>query len=439
MKSRKAKVLHKVGGATLLEHVLRAVSNVTTDVMIVVGHQAQTVKDLLPEGRFVEQKEQLGTGHAVTVAREFFSDYTGDVLVLPGDVPLISSATLEGFVRFHRHGGFRISVLTAEVSDPAGYGRVVRNRSQDVDAIVEHRDASPEIAKIREVNSSIYVFDSRLLFETLTKVRNSNSQSEYYLTDVIGIAAAQGVRVGAYKMSVADEVLGINDRQELAAVDRLMRRRKCDALMKAGVTIIDAESTFIDEDVQIGMDSIIFPSVQLYGATSIDEDVTIHSFSRLSNTRVGARSTVLEGCVLADSTLGENVSVGPFTHFRPGTALGNGVKVGNFVEIKKSTLGEGSKAMHLSYLGDATIGKKVNIGAGTITCNYDGFAKHPTIIEDEVFIGSDSQLIAPVKIAHGSYVGAGSSITDDVPPESLAIARGRQVVKEGRMKDRKRK
>jgi bifunctional UDP-N-acetylglucosamine pyrophosphorylase/glucosamine-1-phosphate N-acetyltransferase len=428
MKSRKAKVLHKAGGASLLENVVRTARTLTSDVTIVIGHQAAAVRSLLPEARFVEQTEQLGTGHAVMMARPEFSGYTGDLLVLPGDVPLISTATLEAFIRFHREGAFKASVLTADVPDPKGYGRIVRRGDYEVDSIIEDRDAPPEIAGIREINSSIYVFGAPTLFEALNGLGNRNAQSEYYLTDVVGILAGRGQRVGAWKLAAPDEVLGINDRKELAAVDRLMRRRTCEALMKSGVTIIDPDSTWIDGEVRIGADTVIYPSVQLYGATEIGEDVTIHSFSRISNARIDSGATILEGCVITDSVVGEDASVGPFAHLRQSTELGKDVSIGNFVEIKKSTLGDGTKSRHLAYLGDATIGKKVNIGAGVITCNYDGVNKHATIIEDGVFVGTDSQLIAPVTIGKGSYVGAGSSITDDVPPESLAIARARQVV-----------
>jgi bifunctional UDP-N-acetylglucosamine pyrophosphorylase/glucosamine-1-phosphate N-acetyltransferase len=439
MKSRKAKVLHQVGGASLVEHVLATARSVSSSVFAVLGYQAEAVRAVMPEVSFVEQKEQLGTGHAVMVAREQLSTHKGNLLVLPGDVPLISSETLKAFIAFHTQGGYAASVMTADVADPHGYGRIVRRGDNELKSIVEQRDATPEIRKISEINSSIYVFNTPVLFEALTQVRNENSQSEYYLTDVIGILAAQGRKVGAFKSSRADEILGINTRKELASIDRIMRRRKCDSLMEEGVTIIDPDSTFIDAAVQIGADTVIHPSVQIQGKTIIGEDVTIHSFTRILNSQIGARSTVLNSCVMVEATLGENVSVGPFAHLRIDTKLEDSVKVGNFVEIKKSTLGPGTKSMHLTYLGDATIGKKCNIGAGTITCNYDGQKKSPTVIEDEVFIGSDSQLIAPVKVGKGAYVGAGSSITDDVPPESLAIARGRQVVKEGWVRDRKKK
>ncbi len=438
MKSRKAKVLHHAGGAPLIHHVLAAAQKLSPDVWIVAGHQAEKLREILPDGKFVLQNEQLGTGHAVMQAREPFDGYTGDLLILPGDVPLISAETLQHFVRFHRDGGYSASVLSADVGNPAGYGRIVR-RGDEVSAIVEHQDATPEILQISEINSSIYVFHAPALFEALTKVRNANAQLEYYLTDVIGILEAQQKKVGGFKAAQSEEVLGINTRKELVAIDRAMRRRKCDQLMADGVTIVDPESTFIDAAVEIGPDTVIHPSVQIYGRTVIGDDVTIHSFSRISNSKIGSNVSILDGSVVVDSTLGNDVSVGPYAHLRMHTKLEDGVKVGNFVEIKKSTLGEGTKAMHLAYLGDATIGKKVNIGAGTITCNYDGVNKHPTIIEDGVFIGSDSQLVAPVRIGRDAYVGAGSSITEDVPSESLAVARGRQVNKVGWVRDRKKK
>jgi len=439
MKSKYAKVLHRAGGVTLIEHVLRAARSVSTEITIVIGHSADKVRELLPESRFVEQKEQLGTGHAVKSAHDVFKDYSGNLLILPGDVPLVSAKTLEALAKFHADGGYSASILTTDLVNPHGYGRIVRKTDDEIESIVEHRDATPEILKIREINSSIYVFDAPSLFDALTKVGTNNSQGEFYLTDAIGILVKGRKKVGAFKIENSEEVLGINTRQELAAVDHVMRRNKCEALMTGGVTIVDPASTFIDVDVHIGPDTIIHPSVQIQGQTFIGEDVTIHSFSRITNSKIGAKSVVLEGCVIVDSTLGEQVSVGPYAHLRMNTALADTVRVGNFVEIKKSSLGSGTKSMHLAYLGDATIGEGVNIGAGTITCNYDGFQKHPTVIEDGAFIGTDSQLIAPVRIGKNAYVAAGSSITDDVPPDSLAIARGRQAVKEGWVKERKKK
>lgn len=439
MKSRKAKVLHKVGGAALLEHVLRAAQPLATQSLVVVGHQADRVKALVPTVTAVEQKEQLGTGHAVLSAREALAGFPGDLLVLPGDVPLIGQKTLQDFVRFHREGGFTASVLTADIAEPFGYGRIIRRNDNEVEAIIEHRDASPEVLRIPEINSSIYVFRSPALFDALSDVRNSNSQSEYYLTDVIGILANRDLKVGAYKAPNPVEILGINTRQELAAMDHFLRQQKCEALMAEGVTIVDPESTFIDVDVQVGSDTIIYPSVQLEGQTVIGDDVTIRSFSRITNCRIGMRSTVLEGCVLVDSELGEDVSVGPFAHVRMHTVLEDTVKVGNFVEIKKSRLGRGTKSGHLAYVGDATVGKKVNISAGVITANYDGTNKHETHIADDAFIGTNSTLIAPVRIESGAFVAAGSTITHDVPAEGLAIARERQIVKDGRAPHRQKK
>jgi bifunctional UDP-N-acetylglucosamine pyrophosphorylase/glucosamine-1-phosphate N-acetyltransferase len=438
MKSRYAKVLHRAGGRTLIEHVLSAARTLSSRIVVVVGHCADQVKAAISEVTFADQKEQLGTGHAALTARESFSGYAGDVLVMPGDAPLVTGSTLEAFVRFHRDGGFRASVLTADLEDPGGYGRIVRRDPNEVDSIVEHRDATPDLLKIREINSGIYVLNAPALFESLTKIRSHNAQREYYLTDVIGILTGLKQKVGAFKVRNAEEVIGINTRQELAAVDRLLRRRKCESLMSSGVTIMDPETAYIDSGVEVGADTVIYPSVQIYGQTVIGEETTIHSFSRITNSRIGDRSVVLEGCIVVDSAIGEDVSIGPYAHLRMGTFVENSAKVGNFVEIKKSRLGSGTKSMHLAYLGDATIGKNVNIGAGVITCNYDGVKKHETVIEDGAFVGTDSQLIAPVRIGKDAYVAAGSSITEDVPPESLAIARGRQVNKEGRAKGRKK-
>jgi len=412
---------------------------VSSRVLVVVGHQAEQVKPLLPSAVFVDQKEQLGTGHAVLSAREALRGFSGDLLVLPGDVPLIGGDSLEHFVHFHREGGYAASVLTADIADPFGYGRIVRRSDSEVDSIVEHRDASPDVLKITEINSSIYVFKTTDLFAALAHVGNRNSQSEYYLTDVIGILTSEKERVGAFKTASPVEILGINTRQELAGIDHFLRSQKCESLMMEGVTIVDPESTFIDLDVQIGQDTVIYPSVQLERGTVVGDDVTIRSFSRISNCRIGARSTVLEGCVLKNSEIGEDVSVGPFTHFRGDVVLEDTVKVGNFVEIKKSKLGRGTKSGHLAYLGDATIGTNVNIGAGVITANYDGSKKSATQIGNDAFIGTNSTLIAPVRVEEGAFVAAGSTIHEDVPAEALAIARQRQVVKEGRAPHRKKK
>jgi bifunctional UDP-N-acetylglucosamine pyrophosphorylase/glucosamine-1-phosphate N-acetyltransferase len=439
MKSAKAKVMHRVGGASLLEHVFRTATALSPNVSVVVGHQSETVKQLLPDAAYVDQTQQLGTGHAVLCARERLAGFKGRLLILPGDVPVVAQQTLRDFVAFHDKGGFTASVLTADIENPQGYGRIVRGKGDSIERIVEQRDAAPEVLRIKEINSSIYVFSAPVLFEALGKVKNRNAQGEYYLTDVIGILASQGERIGAFKAANPAEILGINTRQELAAIDRIMRRRKCDELMTSGVTIVDPESTFIDHDVQIGADTVIYPSVQLERGTRLGEDVTVRSFSRITNCQIGNGSTVLEGCVLVDSAMGSKVSLGPFAHVRGGAELDDTVDIGNFVEIKKSRFGRGSKSKHLAYVGDATVGRNVNIGAGVITVNYDGINKHPTTIEDDAFIGSDSTLIAPVTVARGGFVAAGSTITDNVPAEALAIARGRQVNKEGRAPHLKKK
>jgi bifunctional UDP-N-acetylglucosamine pyrophosphorylase/glucosamine-1-phosphate N-acetyltransferase len=438
MKSKKAKVLHQVGGLPILEFVVRSARAMSEDVRVVVGHQADAVREAVKGVTFIQQERQLGTGHAVMAAHKSLSGADGDVLILPGDVPLIQPGTLQSFTSFHADGGFSASVMTASVDDPHGYGRVIRNSEKEVDRIVEHRDSDSETLKIQEINSGIYLVGSRLLFDALERTGNKNAQREYYLTDIFRIISGEGNRVGAFKLKDADEATGINSRKELSFVDRQVRRRKCQSLMAEGVSILDPETARIDVDVQIGADSIVYPSVAIEGRSALGEDVTVRSFSRITNCRIGNRSTILDGSILADSEIGEDVQVGPHARLRPGVILENRVRIGNFVEVKKSRLDEGTKAGHLAYLGDAEIGRDVNIGAGTITCNYDGQSKHPTIIEDGVFIGSNSSLVAPVRIGRNSYVGAGSTITEDVPPDSLAIGRGRQVVKQGWVKKNKK-
>jgi len=428
-----------VAGRPMLDFVVSSARQLTKEVSVVVGHQASAVREAIKGVEFIQQQEQLGTGHAVMMAREPLMKQSGNLLILPGDVPLIRVETLRAFVDFHRESGFGGSVITTSVKDPSGYGRIVRRSDGAVEAIREHRDSDEDVLSIREINSSIYIFDTSLLFGALDRVRPHNDQNEYYLTDIVGILTASGHRFGAFEASESMEILGVNSRPELAQIDGLMRHRKCEELMVSGVSIIDPDTAWIDADVEIGSDSVIHPSVCIEGRSVLGEDVTVRSFSRLTNSLVGDRSTILEGCVVNDSKINEDVQIGPHTHLRMGVVLENQVKVGNFVEIKKSTLGEGTKSMHLSYLGDAKIGKKVNVGAGTITCNYDGVDKNSTVIEDGAFIGSDSQLMAPVHIGKNAYVAAGSSITDDVPPESLAIARGRQALKEGWVKQRKEK
>lgn len=437
MKSSRAKVLHQVGGLPMLAHVVRASAGLGDEVCVVVGHQAESVMETVSGVRFVRQDRQLGTGHAVMVAREAIQD-ASDVLVLPGDAPLMSPNLLSSFAEFYRTGGFTGAVLTGVLEDPGGYGRIVRRSMYEIDRIVEDRDAVGEIQAIREVNSAICIFDVPSLLDALDQVKTDNSQKEYYLTDVVGILADQGLRIGAFQAPDVSEVVGVNSRQELAAVDRLLRRRKCDCLMSAGVSIMDPNTTWIDTDVRVGSDSLLYPSVRIEGTSELAEEVTVRSFTRITDSRVGRGSMILEGCVVEDSRIGADVRVGPTARLRPDSVLEDGVRVGNFVEIKKSRLGRGTKAGHLSYLGDTETGCNVNVGAGTITCNYDGVHKHPTRIGDDVFIGSDSQLVAPVRIGKGAYVAAGSTITEDVPAHALAIGRSRQTVKKSWAKKRRR-
>jgi bifunctional UDP-N-acetylglucosamine pyrophosphorylase/glucosamine-1-phosphate N-acetyltransferase len=443
MKSSCAKVLHTAGGLPMIEHVVRTARAISDDIRIVVGHQADAVRETLGGDSagvgFIEQTRQLGTGHAVMAARTALDEGTGPVLILPGDVPLIRPETLGQFLTFHRDGAFAGSVMTAIVEDADGYGRLLRRAGNEAERIVEHRDADAAELEIREINSGIYLFDRRLLFASLDRTRTQNAQGEYYLTDVVAILSGDGSRVGAWTIPDPGEAGGVNSRGELAGVDRRLRTRKCDALMAEGVTIIDPATAWIDVDVRIGADSTIHPSVTIEGASELGERVTVRSFSRITNSRIGADSTVLDGTVVTDSEIGIDVSVGPRAHLRMGTVLEDGVRVGNYVEVKKSRIGEGTKAMHLSYIGDATIGRNANVGAGVITCNYDGQNKHPTVIGDRVFVGSDSQLIAPVTIGDGAYVAAGSTISEDVPADSLAIGRGRQVVKPGWVKKNRQK
>jgi bifunctional UDP-N-acetylglucosamine pyrophosphorylase/glucosamine-1-phosphate N-acetyltransferase len=428
MKSGKAKVLHPVGGLPMLEHVVRAARKVSEDVSVVVGHQAEAVMAAMDGVDFVRQDRQLGTGHAVIAAKEAIRQ-AREVLILPGDVPLVNPAVLRAFLDFYRKGGFAGAVLTATLADPSGYGRIVRRSKHEIDRIVEHRDAGPEIREIREVNSAICAFSVPELLDALENLGTRNSQKEYYLTDAVGILAGRGSRIGAFETPDPAEMLGINSRVELAGVDRLLRLRKCEALMLSGVSIMDPETTWIDSDVRIGADSLLYPSVTIEGASVLAREVTVRSFTRITDSKIGRGSTILEGCVIEESEIHKQVQVGPSAHLRPGSVLEDRVRIGNFVEIKKSRIGKGTKAGHLSYLGDTETGRDVNVGAGTITCNYDGTRKHPTSIGDGVFIGSDSQLIAPVRIGKGAYVAAGSTITEDVPADALAIGRGRQVNK----------
>ena len=432
MKSKLPKVLHNLCGSPMLSYVLDAVTAAGVDQpVVVVGHGSdQVARQVAGLAQIALQTEQLGTAHALLQAGPFLQNLPGQLLVLGGDTPLIEADTLAGLVRSHRSSGAAATVLTAEMVDPTGYGRVVRGQQGGVCKIVEQKDASPEEKRIREINTGIYCFEVAGLFEALSLVAPINVQGEYYLTDIIEMYVNEGRAVGAVLLKDSTEVTGINDRVQLAEVEQIMRRRLLRDLMKSGVTVVDPASTFVGRKVRVGRDTIIHPFTLIEGSTVIGEDCVIGPGSRLSNTTVGSGVTVQNSIVL-DSLIGDNCNIGPFSYLRPETRLGNGVKVGDFVEIKKSLLGAGSKVPHLSYVGDATLGEKVNIGAGTITCNYDGYKKSPTHIGDEAFIGSNTNLVAPVEIGARAVTGAGSTITRNVPADALAVERAKQNVLPG--------
>ncbi|MDQ3069543.1 MAG: bifunctional UDP-N-acetylglucosamine diphosphorylase/glucosamine-1-phosphate N-acetyltransferase GlmU [Acidobacteriota bacterium] len=433
MRSDRSKVLHRLAGRSLIDYVLDATAAVApASTTVVVGHQADSVKAALTGTGcgFALQEPQSGTGHALLQAETALQGKTGDVLLLSGDVPLLRGETLAALVAHHRSAGAAATVLTAETDPPHEYGRIVRESGR-IARIVEHRDASEQERAIREFNSGIYVFDLAPLFGALRRIRTRNAQGEYYLPDLVELYKREGLTVETMTLPDAVEISGVNSRIELAELSRAVRLRTCQALMISGVTIEDPATAYIDSTVAIGVDTTIHPNVTLEGTTRIGARCVIHSGSRLVNATIADDVLVRNHCVIEDSSVGANATLGPFAHIRPGSAIGPDAHVGNFVELKKTALGRGSKANHLAYLGDATIGERVNVGAGTITCNYDGVSKHQTVIDDEAFIGSDTQLIAPVRVGRGAYVGAGSSIVEDVPDGALAIGRGRQVNKEG--------
>ena len=442
MKSGLAKVLHPVAGKPMFLYPVRVAEEISSaKIIAVVGHQADRVLDALA-GKNVEialQAEQKGTADAVRTGMDSLKDYKGTVVILCGDVPLITSETIKHLLAVHDEEKASVTVLTTEVEDPSGYGRIVRNPDGLIARIVEDRDADESIKQIREVNTGIYAFDSRLLSSIVYEIRSENSQKEFYLTDSIEVCRKKGLRVSAYKTSGTDEVMGINSRIELARAEGIMRRRINNRYMLNGVTFVNPEAVYIDMDVSIGRDVTIYPGTVIQGNTAIGDRSIIYSNNRIVNSRIGVGVTIKDSCVVEDSVIGDGSQVGPFAHLRPGVVLGRDVRVGNYVELKKSVMGDGSKANHLTYLGDAEIGSSVNIGAGTITCNYDGQGKYKTIIGDGVFIGSDVQLVAPVKVGDGAFVAAGSTVTKDVPPGALAISRVEQENREGWVEERKKK
>jgi bifunctional UDP-N-acetylglucosamine pyrophosphorylase/glucosamine-1-phosphate N-acetyltransferase len=435
MKSALPKVLHKAGELPLIGHVLRTAAALNpASTTLIVGHQAETVRAALRERlglTFAAQEPQLGTGHALLQAEPALRGQSGTVVLLSGDVPLLRPATLDALVRAHHDSGAAATVLTAVVDDPHGYGRIVRDASGRITAIVEHKDASAEQRAIAEINSGIYAFDLAPLFGALADVGAANAQGEYYLPDLVSIYRSRGLGVETVVADDPREILGVNSRKELADVTSLLQARINATLMESGVTIVDPATAYIGPDVTVGADTTIHPNVHLEGRTTIGSGCVLQSGVRVVDSEIGDQVTINNFCVIVESRVARGAKIGPFAHVRPQSDVGEEAHIGNFVELKKTRLGRGSKANHLAYLGDATIGEKVNVGAGTITCNYDGVAKHPTVIEDGAFIGSDSQLIAPVRVGKGAYVAAGSSITADVPEGALAISRGRQTNKTG--------
>ena len=433
LKSNLAKVLHPAGGRSLVEQVIRSCAPLKAKkTIVVVGHQADRVTAVaeLLGAQAVLQQPQNGTGHALLVARRALANAKYAV-VLPGDAPLIRTATLQALIAAHRSANAAATILTAVLVDPSGYGRILRKSGASVAAIVEESQLRDDQREINEINSSIYCFTLAKLWPALAQVKPNNKHREIYLTDAVAVLAANGETVLAQIAADSREVLGCNTRADLASVDRIFREAKRDALMNDGVSIQLPETVLIDPEVTAEEDTLIEPAVQLLGATKIGARCIIRTGSVLTDAVLGDDVIVEAHSVVSQSRLESDVVIGPFARLRGGTHLKSGARIGNFVEVKNSTVGEGTKAMHLTYLGDAKIGVKSNIGAGTITCNYDGFHKHPTSIGNRVFIGSDSALVAPVRIGDGAYVAAGSTITENVPADGLGIARGRQVIKSG--------
>lgn len=429
MKSALPKVLHRLGGRRMLDWVLAAGGSLhPASTTIVVGHQAERIQTEYadrPDIRFVVQEQQLGTGHALLQTEPLLAGATGTVLLLYGDVPLLTARTLKALADQHHAEGAAATVVTAIVDRPYGYGRILRTAGR-IARIVEERDATDEQRAIREINGGIYAFALEPLFGAIRSIASRNVQGEYYLPDLIAVYRRRKLPVSTLTVEDPNEIKGINSRSELAEVTAIVRQRRNDELMAAGVTLVDPATTYIDADVQVGADTVIHPNVYLEGRTVIGAACEIHAGVRIVDSTIGDRVTIRNFCVITDSTIASDAAIGPFAHLRPGNEVGEGAHIGNFVELKKTSFGAGSKAGHLAYLGDATIGKDVNVGAGVITCNYDGTRKNPTVVKDAAFVGSDSQLVAPVTVGRGAYVAAGSTIVSDVPDGALGIARARQ-------------
>ncbi|MET1176467.1 bifunctional UDP-N-acetylglucosamine diphosphorylase/glucosamine-1-phosphate N-acetyltransferase GlmU [Peribacillus simplex] len=438
MKSKLYKVLHPVCGKPMVQHVIDQVNQLQIeDIVTVIGHGAEKVQEQLGDScKYALQEQQLGTAHAVMQAESALSVKSGTTLVICGDTPLIKAETMKELIALHEQSQAKATILTAYADNPAGYGRVLRGEGGLVEKIVEHKDATDEERYVKEINTGTYCFDNQALFSALKKVSNENVQGEYYLPDVIEILKEEGEVVTAFQSSDFEETLGVNDRVALSQAEQILRKRINETHMRNGVTIIDPLTTYIEADVQIGQDTVISPGSFIKGKSIIGQDCIIGPNTEISNCEIGDGTEVLQS-VVHESSIGSFVKIGPFAHVRPQSDIKDSVKIGNFVEIKKTVFGEGSKASHLSYIGDAEVGENVNIGCGSITVNYDGKNKHLTKIEDNVFIGCNSNLVAPVTVGEGAYVAAGSTITQDVPPEALSVARARQVNKEDYVKNLK--
>lgn len=431
MKSKHPKVVHKVCGKEMVNHVIDvSKKSGVQDVVVILGHGSETVKESIPSDiQIAMQTEQLGTGHAVKMAKEYIND-DDTIVVLCGDTPLVKEDTLRRLFAYHVEKGYVATVLTTKVDNPTGYGRIIRDNHEDLLKIVEQKDASEEEKLVNEINSGIYCFDGKSLREALDLIDNNNAQGEYYLTDTIKIMRDRGEKVGAYNGSTIEELMGVNSRVELSKAEEIMRKRINTSHMVNGVTIIDVNSTYIESDVEIGNDTIVYPGVMLKGNTKIGSGCIIGMNCNISNSTIGDYTEV-ESSTIIDSNVGENTIVGPYAYLRPNSNIGSHVKIGDFVEVKNATIGDNSKASHLSYIGDAYVGKNVNIGCGVVFVNYDGHHKFKSVVKDGAFIGSNSNLVAPVTVEEKGYIATGSTITDDVPQGALAIAREKQVVKEG--------
>lgn len=427
MKSNLPKVLHNLAGKPILNYVLDTVDQLEAKrKILIVGYKSDHIRELIGDKiEYVEQKEQLGTAHAVLQTKRLLSDFKGDVLILSGDVPFLTVKILKKLLKYHQANNFCCTLVSTILKNPKGYGRIIRDKKGEIKGIIEEVDLSAEEKEITEVNSGIYCVNKDKLFQALEKITPDNKQGEYYLTDLVEILLKEGLTVSNIIVNDYSEILGINSRLDLTDASRKVYQKTLQDLMLQGVTIVDPNSTFVERGVKIGQDTIIYPFTIIEKDTKIESGCLIGPYSHLIDADIG-KGVRVWASIIESSTVKEGANIGPYAHLRPETVVEKGAKIGNFVEVKKSIIGEDSKASHLTYLGDAIIGKRVNIGAGTITCNYDGEKKHKTVIEDEVFIGSNNTLVAPVKLGKDSYTGAGSTITEDVPAGNLAIARSRQ-------------